>query len=198
MVGRVAPRAPRVQEMGHGRINPVRQGLSHPPFRDKHSVMKTFLTIIKSGVGLDGADGSGSISYSPENHEAMVRLRARKIANIANDIPLTMVDDETGDANVVVLGWGSTWGAIQAGVRRIRARGLKVAHAHLTHLSPFPRDLGDVLKRYDKVLVPEMNLGQLSKLVRAEYLVGAQSMTKVQGVPFRAAEIEARILEMLS
>ena len=127
----------------------------------------------------------------------MVHVRARKIANIANDIPLTMVDDATGDADVLVLGWGSTWGAIQAGVRRIRARDLNVAHAHLTHLSPFPRDLGDVLRRYAKVLVPEMNLGQLSKLVRAEYLVDAQSMTKVQGVPFRAAEIEAKILEML-
>lgn len=153
--------------------------------------------IEKSGIGLNGADGSGSISYSPENHEAMVHLRARKVANIANDIPLTNVDDASGDAEVVVLGWGSTWGAIQAGVRRIRARGQKVAHAHLTHLNPFPRDLGDVLRRYDKVLVPEMNLGQLSRLVRAEYLVDAQSFTKVQGVPFRAAEIEARILEML-
>ncbi len=153
--------------------------------------------IEKSGIGLDGADGSGGISYSPENHEAMVRLRARKIAGISKDIPGVLLDDETGDAEVLVLGWGSTWGAITAGLRRIRARHLKVAHAHLTHLNPFPDDLGDVLGRYRKILVPEMNLGQLSRLVRAEYLVDAQSYTKIQGVPFRAVEIETKILEML-
>ena len=144
-----------------------------------------------------GADGSGNISYSPENHDTMVRLRARKIAGIAGDIPPTMLDDEAG-AEVLVLGWGSTWGAIQEGVRRVRSQGAKVAHAHLTHLNPFPSDLGDILGRYRKVLVPEMNLGQLSRLVRAEYLVDAQSYTKVYGVPFRGVEIETKILETIN
>lgn len=153
--------------------------------------------IEKAGVGLDGADGSGNISYSPENHDTMVRLRARKIAGIAADIPPTMLDDEAG-AEVLVLGWGSTWGAIQEGVRRVRSQGQKVAHAHLTHLNPFPSDLGDILGRYRKVLVPEMNLGQLSRLVRAEYLVDAQSYTKVYGVPFRGVEIETKILETIN
>jgi 2-oxoglutarate ferredoxin oxidoreductase subunit alpha len=153
--------------------------------------------IEKSGVGLDGEDGSGNISYSPDNHDRMVRIRAAKVAGIAKDIVGVDVDDETGDAEVLVLGWGSTWGAIKAGVRRVRARGERVAHAHLMHLNPFPADLGDVLARYSKILVPEMNLGQLSRLVRAEYLVDAKSYTKIAGVPFRAADIEAKILEMV-
>jgi 2-oxoglutarate ferredoxin oxidoreductase subunit alpha len=96
-----------------------------------------------------------------------------------------------------VLGWGSTWGAIQAAVRRVRAAGRQVAHAHLVHLNPLPSNLGDVLRSYRRVLVPEMNLGQLSRLVRAEYLVDAQSLNRVQGVPFQAATIEEKILEML-
>jgi len=97
---------------------------------------------------------------------------------------------------VLVVGWGSTFGAIAAGVRRVRARGKKVAHAHLVHLNPFPANLGDVLHAYDKVLVPEANLGQLAKLVRAEFLVDAKTLSKVQGVPFRAAEIEEAVLAM--
>jgi len=96
-----------------------------------------------------------------------------------------------------VLGWGSTWGVALQAIRQARAAGKKVAHAHLVHVNPFPANLGEVLAKYPKVLVPEMNLGQLSKLVRAEFLVDAKSITKVQGLPFRAAEIEAAILEMI-
>jgi len=146
--------------------------------------------------GLEKADGTGNVSYDPENHEAMVRLRAAKIAGIAKVIPAVEVDDEDG-ADLLVLGWGSTYGAITAGVRRIRARGLKVAQAHLDHLNPFPLNLGEVLRRYPKLLVPEMNLGQLSKMVRAEFLVDAKSLNKTQGMPFRAGEIEDAILKML-
>jgi 2-oxoglutarate ferredoxin oxidoreductase subunit alpha len=147
--------------------------------------------------GLEKEDGTGNISYDPINHERMTRLRAAKIAGIAADIPPVEVDHEEG-AQLVVLGWGSTYGAIGAAVRRVRARGHKVAQAHLTHLNPFPADLGDVLRRYRKVLVPEMNLGQLSRLVRAEFLVDAKSFSKVQGLPFRASEIESAMLECLS
>ncbi len=146
--------------------------------------------------GLEKEDGTGNVNYDPENHEHMVRIRAEKVARIASDIPPVEVDDEDG-AELVVLGWGSTWGSIQVAVRRVRANGKKVAHAHLVHLNPFPSNLGDVLRGYDKVLVPEMNLGQLARLVRAEYLVDAQTLNKVQGIPFSAAEIEARILEVL-
>ncbi|MGH8980430.1 MAG: 2-oxoacid:acceptor oxidoreductase subunit alpha, partial [Acidimicrobiales bacterium] len=147
--------------------------------------------------GLEKADGSGNVDYDPHNHEQMVRLRAAKIAGVVRDVPPVEVDDESGDAELLVLGWGSTYGAILAGVRRARARGKRVAHAHLVHMHPFPADLGDVLRSYPQVLVPEMNLGQLSRLVRAEYLVDARSLSKVQGVPFRAVEIEQAICSML-
>ena len=146
--------------------------------------------------GLEKEDGTGNVNYDPENHEHMVRIRAEKVARIASDIPDVEVDDD-GGRDVLVLGWGSTWGSIQAAVRRVRAAGKQAAHAHLVHLNPFPSNLGDVLRDYDKVLVPEMNLGQLSRLVRAEYLVDAQSLNKIQGIPFQAAAIEQKILEML-
>ena len=147
--------------------------------------------------GIEKQDGTGNVNYEPENHELMVHLRAEKIARIAADIPPVEVDDPTGDAELLVLGWGSTWGANKAGARRVRAAGKTVATAQLMHLNPFPANLGEVLSRYRKILVPEMNLGQLSRLIRAEFLVDAQSITKVQGLPFRAAEIEHKILEMI-
>ena len=146
--------------------------------------------------GIEKQDGTGNVNYDPANHELMVHLRAQKIAGIARDIPGVEVDDPDG-AEVLVLGWGSTWGVAQQAVRQVRGRGGKVAHAHLVHLNPFPANLGEVLARYPRVLVPEMNLGQLSRLVRAEFLVDARSLTKVQGLPFRAAEIEAAIEEMI-
>jgi 2-oxoglutarate ferredoxin oxidoreductase subunit alpha len=145
--------------------------------------------------GLEKQDGTGNVNYDPENHEHMVRLRAEKVDRVGADIPDVEVDDPDG-ARLLVLGWGSTWGVAQQAVRQARARGLSAAHAHLVHLNPFPRNLGDVLGRYERILVPEMNLGQLSRLVRAEYLVDARSLSKVQGLPFRAAEIEATIEEM--
>jgi len=149
--------------------------------------------------GIEKADGSGNISYDPENHERMVHLRADKVAGIAADIPPLEVDDldGLGGAPVLVLGWGSTYGAIAAGVRRVRARGLKVAHAHLVHLNPFPSNVGDVVRAYDTVLVPEANLGQLARLIRSDFLVDARTLSKVQGVPFRAAQIEEAVLGAL-
>jgi 2-oxoglutarate/2-oxoacid ferredoxin oxidoreductase subunit alpha len=146
--------------------------------------------------GLEKADATGNVSYDPENHEAMVKWRAAKVAGIAKEIPDVVVDHEDG-AELLVLGWGSTYGAITAGVRRIRARGLKVAQAHLEYLNPFPLNLGDVVRRYPKVLIPEINLGQLVRIIRAEFLVDAQALNKVQGVPFRAGEIEDAILKLL-
>ncbi|MHB1890037.1 MAG: 2-oxoacid:acceptor oxidoreductase subunit alpha, partial [Acidimicrobiales bacterium] len=149
--------------------------------------------------GLEKADGSGSVAYDPANHERMVHLRAEKIARVAASIPPVEVDDPAGlgGAPLLVLGWGSTYGAIAAGVRRVRARGLQVAHLHLVHLNPFPPNLGEVLRAYRLLLVPEANLGQLARLVRAEYLVDARPLSKVQGVPFKAAEIENAVLAML-
>jgi 2-oxoglutarate ferredoxin oxidoreductase subunit alpha len=146
--------------------------------------------------GIEKEDGSGNISYDPANHDKMTRLRAAKVAGIANDIPELEVDG-ADDADLLVLSWGGTWGATTEATRRVRARGKKLAHAHLRHLNPFPRNLGDVLHRYSRILVPELNLGQLSKLVRAEYLVDAVSYNRVAGVPFHASELENKILEMM-
>ena len=147
--------------------------------------------------GLEKADGTGNVDYEPANHDFMVRIRAAKIAGIANDIPPVEVDDVDGGASLLVLGWGSTWGHIKAALRRVRENGKQVAHAHLVHLNPFPANLGEVLGRYEQVLIPEMNLGQLARLVRAEFLVDVESLTQVKGIPFKASEIEAKILEMI-
>jgi 2-oxoglutarate/2-oxoacid ferredoxin oxidoreductase subunit alpha len=147
--------------------------------------------------GLEKADGSGNVSYEGVNHERMVHLRRDKIAGIAADIPPVEVNDETGDAQLLLVSWGSTYAAVFAGVKRVRARGMKAAHVHLRHLNPLPPNLGEVLSRYTQILVPEINLGQLSRVLRAEFLVDAQTMSKMQGVPFRVGEIEAAITAML-
>jgi 2-oxoglutarate ferredoxin oxidoreductase subunit alpha len=147
--------------------------------------------------GIEKEDGSGNISYEPENHERMVELRAAKVAGVARSIPDLEVTGDVDDAEILVIGWGSTWGSISGAVDRVRARGRKVAQAHLVHLNPFPPNLGDVLRRYPKVLVPEMNLGQLSRLLRAEYLVDAKAIGKVRGAPFTAGELETAIMETL-
>jgi 2-oxoglutarate ferredoxin oxidoreductase subunit alpha len=146
--------------------------------------------------GLEKADVTGDISYDPDNHDLMVRLRAQKVAGIAADIPELEVDDPDG-AKLLVLGWGGTYGPIAAGARRIRNSGGNVAHAHLHYLNPFPRNTGDVVRRYDKVLIPEMNLGQLLKLVRAEFLVDAVGYNRVRGLPLLAGEIEEAIRALL-
>jgi len=146
--------------------------------------------------GIEKQDGTGNISYQPDNHSRMVHLRQAKVDAVAADIGGVELDHEEG-AEVLVLGWGSTWAAITAGVRRVRARGVPVAQAHLTHLSPFPSDLGEVLGRYRRVVVPEANLGQLALLLRAEFLVDVESYTQVNGMPFRAAAMEERLLEVI-
>jgi len=145
--------------------------------------------------GLEKADVTGAISYDPDNHDLMVRLRAQKVAGIAADIPELVVDDPD-DAELLVIGWGSTYGPITAGVRRARRQGARVAQAHLQHLNPLPRNTGEVLRAYEKVLVPEMNLGQLAMLLRAQFLVDAASYTKVRGRPLAARELEEAILAM--
>ncbi|HSK60610.1 MAG TPA: 2-oxoacid:acceptor oxidoreductase subunit alpha [Actinomycetospora sp.] len=137
--------------------------------------------------GLEKADGRGTISYDPDNHDRMVRLRQAKIDGIP--VPDVEVNDPSGEAEVLVVGWGSSYGPIGAACRRVRAAGLTVAQAHLRHLNPLPRNLGDVLRSYRRVVVPEMNLGQLAMLLRARYLVDAHSYTKVAGLPFQAEEL---------
>ena len=148
--------------------------------------------------GIERADGTGNISYDPDNHDRMVRLRQAKVDGIAGDIPPLEVDDPDGDARLLVLGWGSTYGSIGAAIRRVRLAGDKVAQAHLRHLSPFPANLGDVLGRYEKVLVPEINLGQLALLLRGRYLTDVISYNRVRGLPFRAAELSNVIQDVIS
>jgi 2-oxoglutarate ferredoxin oxidoreductase subunit alpha len=146
--------------------------------------------------GLEKQDETGHVNYEPDNHALMTRLRADKVAGIANEIPELEVDHEEG-ADLLVLGWGSTFGAIKGAVRRVRKRGKKVARAHLYHLNPLPRNTGEVVRSYDKVLIPETNTGQLVKIIRAEYLVDAQSYTKVEGLPIFAEELDDAIMERL-
>ncbi len=142
-------------------------------------------------------DEAGQISYDPENHQRMTEIRAAKVARIAEEIPPLEVDDPDGDAEVLVLGWGSSYGAIRAAARRVREQGRKVATAHLVHLNPFPRNTGDVVRRYPKVLIPEMNMGQLALLIRARYLVDARTVAKVKGLPFFAEELEEAIVKVM-
>jgi 2-oxoglutarate ferredoxin oxidoreductase subunit alpha len=146
--------------------------------------------------GLEKQDLTGNVSYDPENHDLMTRLRAQKVAGIASDIPELEVDDPEG-AELLVLSWGGTYGPVAAGVRRVRDAGRSVAHAHLHYLNPFPRNTGDVVRAYEQVLIPEINLGQLRKLIRAEFLVDAVGFNLVRGLPFRASEVQEAIEAML-
>jgi 2-oxoglutarate ferredoxin oxidoreductase subunit alpha len=144
--------------------------------------------------GLEKADRTGNISYDGANHARMTALRAAKIAGIARDVPPVRVDSEPG-ARLLVLGWGSSEGAIRAGVRRARLAGHKVASAHLRHLNPLPENIGEVLASFERVLVPEMNTGQLATVLRAKFLVDVESLCKVQGQPLFSGEIEMAIAE---
>ena len=144
--------------------------------------------------GIEKQDGTGNINYAPENHDFMVRLRDERIRKIAETIPPLEVTGDV-DADTLIVGWGSTWGAITSAVGRMRAAGEKVAQVHLTHLHPFAPNLGQILGQYERVIVPEMNLGQLTALLRAEFLVDARVISKVSGQPFTAGELVARIQE---
>ncbi|HEX6130401.1 MAG TPA: 2-oxoacid:acceptor oxidoreductase subunit alpha [Actinomycetota bacterium] len=147
--------------------------------------------------GLERQDVSGNISYDAENHERMTHLRRDKVEGIAAEVPPIDVDDPDGDASLLVLGWGSSLGTVRAAAARVRGGGRKVATAHLRWLHPFPANLGEILRAYPKVLIPEMNLGQLALLVRARFLVDARTYSKVQGLPIFAEELEQEILRML-
>ena len=173
----------------------------HPYVRDEETLSRPWVVPGTPGLehrigGLESEYLTGNISYAPANHEQMVRLRQRKIDGIARDIPpLELVGPESGD--VLVLGWGSTYGAITAGVRQLLKDGQAVSQAHLRHLNPLPSDLGDILSRFKRVLIPEMNMGQLSRVVRAEYVVDAIGFNKIQGRPFKVEEIVSRVRKLL-
>ena len=147
--------------------------------------------------GLEKHEVVGNVSYDPNNHQLMTELREWKIRSIANDIPPLEVDGDPG-AELLVLGWGSTFGAIRAAAKRVRKDGLEVATAHLRYLNPFPANLGEVLNEYRYILIPEVNMGQLRKLIRADFLVPAMGFNKVKGLPFRVSEVENKIREILA
>jgi 2-oxoglutarate ferredoxin oxidoreductase subunit alpha len=166
----------------------------HPYLRDPETLARPWAVPGTAGLehrvgGIEKADVTGNISYDPDNHDRMVRLRQAKVDRIARTIPDLEVDDPTGDADVLILGWGSTYGPIAAGARLVRNTGARVARAHLRHLNPFPANTGEVLRAYKRVVVPEMNLGQLALLLRARYLVDVQSHTQVRGLPFTATDL---------
>lgn len=170
-----------------------------PYKRDPHTLARPWAVPGTPGLehrigGIEKQDGSGNISYDPANHELMVRTRQAKTDGI--EVPDLNVDDPD-EAKTLVLGWGSTYGPITAAVRRLRSAGQPIAQAHLRHLNPFPKNLGDVLGRYDKVVVPEMNLGQLATLIRARYLVDAHSYNQVNGMPFKAEQLATALKEAL-
>jgi 2-oxoglutarate/2-oxoacid ferredoxin oxidoreductase subunit alpha len=175
----------------------AREGEDFQPYaRDPETLARQFAIPGTPGLehrigGLETANGSGNISYEPANHDLMVRLRKAKIDGIP--VPDQQVDDPDGDAELLLIGWGSSYGPIGEACRRARRRGIKVAHAHLRHLNPLPANLGEVLRRYRIVVAPEMNLGQLALVLRGKYLVDVQSVTKVQGMAFLADELEGVI-----
>jgi len=174
-----------------------------PYLRDPETLARPWAVPGTAGLehrigGIEKADKTGNISYDPDNHDFMVRTRQAKVDGIAKTIPPLEVDDLTGDAKVLVLGWGSTYGPIGAAIRRVRRAGYPIAQAHLRHLNPFPSNLGEVLARYDKVVIPEMNLGQLALLIRGKYLTDVISVTQVRGMPFRAAELAEMLQGVLT
>jgi 2-oxoglutarate ferredoxin oxidoreductase subunit alpha len=142
--------------------------------------------------GIEKEDGTGDISYDPENHQLMTNLRAEKVRRVADRLPPPEFTGEE-DADVLVVGWGSTWGTIASAVQRLSADGVSVAHLHLRHLNPMAKEVGEIVRRHRVVVVPEMNMGQLSRVLRAEFLVDAQSLNKVAGLPFTVGELEAAL-----
>ncbi|PDP86063.1 2-oxoglutarate ferredoxin oxidoreductase subunit alpha [Glycomyces fuscus] len=173
-----------------------------PYLRDEETLARPWAVPGTAGLehrigGIEKHAQSGDISYTPANHDLMVRTRQAKIDAIARDIPELEVDDPGGEADVLVLGWGGTYGSITAAVRRVRRAGGRVAQAHLRHLNPFPANLGTVLNRYERVVVPEINLGQLALLLRGRYLVDVIGYNKVRGLPFKAEELAGVLQEVI-
>lgn len=197
-------RLPSVESLGPIPVShpsaPTNGEVFHPYARDERLARPWALPgtpgLMHRIGGLEKQDITGNVNYEPENHQKMVLLRAKKTALVADDVPEQAVDGpESGD--VLVVGWGGTYGALATAVRRLNSQGHKVAHAHLRYLNPLPRNLGAVLSRYKKVLVPELNLGQLRMVLRAEFLVDAIGLNKVKGKPFSVGEVEAKIRELL-
>ncbi len=173
----------------------------YPYLRDDETLARPWVVPGTPGLehrigGLEKLDILGTVSYDPDNHHRMTLLRAEKVARIARDIPPLEVFGPP-DGDLLILGWGSTYGAIRSAVERLQARGKKVAHAHLRHLNPLPLNTGDVVRSYGRVLIPEINLGQLRTVIRSEFLVDAVGFNLVRGKPFAIGEIEIKAEQLL-
>lgn len=195
-------RIPKVESLPTFDVKHPQDGENFMPYLRNEQLVRPWALPGTKGLehrvgGIEKEDGTGNVCYDPANHEAMVRIRRKKIDNIAGTIPdLEVCGDESGD--LLVLGWGSTFGAITMAVERARERGLNVSNAHLRYLDPLPANTRDVLGRFKRILIPEMNLGQLLGYIRGTFLVDAVGLNKVQGKPFMVSEIEAKIDELLS
>jgi 2-oxoglutarate/2-oxoacid ferredoxin oxidoreductase subunit alpha len=174
----------------------------HPYKRDQETLARPWAIPGTPGLehrigGIEKQDVTGNVNYDPLNHEHMVRTRAAKVELVANEIP-DIVPEGDASGDLVLVAWGSTHGAVTAAVKAQRAKGRRIGHIHLRYLNPLPKNLGEAMKQYKQVLVPEMNMGQLLWLLRAKYLVDAQGLNKIQGKPFKQVEIETKIEELLS
>ena len=192
-------RIPRVDDFARSEVAYARDPANfNPSNRDPNTLARTWARPGTPGLehrigGIESNHDTGDISYEPANHQKMTDLRVAKIAGIADDIPLQEVDQGAASGGLAVVGWGSTYGAIHQGVKRARLEGLDVSHIHVRYLSPLPRNLGELLAGFEAVLVPEMNTGQFARLLRAEYLLDVESLSKVSGQPFKIGEILAAI-----
>jgi 2-oxoglutarate ferredoxin oxidoreductase subunit alpha len=173
----------------------------YPYLRDETTLSRPWAVPGTPGLehrigGLEKQHITGMVSYNPENHDFMVRLRAEKVARVATDIPAVQVFGKP-QGKLLVVGWGSTYGAITTAVEHLQQRGKSISSLHLRYLNPFPKNLGEVLRRFEQVLVPELNLGQLAYMLRAQYLIDVKSYNKVQGMPFKISELINKFNECL-
>jgi 2-oxoglutarate ferredoxin oxidoreductase subunit alpha len=182
--------------------NELKEGEKFLPYKRNEKLARPWAIPGTKGLehrvgGIEKENETGNISYDPDNHEFMVKTRQEKVDNIANYIPLQTIDNGKEKGKLLILGWGSTYGSIKTAVKEAIAEGYDVSHAHVRYLNPFPKNLGEVLKNYDKVLIPEINNGQLIKIIRDKYLIDAQGLNKIKGMPFTSIEIKEKIAEML-
>lgn len=182
--------------------NDLKEGETFLPYKRNEKLARPWAIPGTKGLehrvgGIEKENETGNISYDPENHELMVRIRQAKVDKIAEYIPLQTIDNGNAKGKLLILGWGSTYGSIKAAVRESIAEGYDVSHAHVKYLNPFPKNLGEVLKSYDKVLIPELNNGQLIKIIRDKYFIDAKGLNKIQGMPFTSEELKSKIIELL-
>lgn len=182
--------------------NDLKEGEKFLPYKRNEKLAREWAIPGTKGLehrvgGIEKENETGNISYDPENHELMVKIRQAKIDNIADHIPLQTIDNGNDKGKLLILGWGSTYGSIKTAVVEAVAEGYDVSHAHIKYLNPLPKNLGEIIKKFDKVLIPEMNNGQLIKIIRDKYLVDAKGLNKIKGMPFTSLEIKEKIVEML-